>query len=365
MTVFLRLALLVLLLGACAPSHVLIRLPDSEIVTSRQTIFAATTRALGERGFTGERSEEIHFGRFEVSIPPDREPGTIQWPRHGRDPDPARDFLTAEAQIYRDRSGFRSDLSRAIKADNGEAVVYIHGYNTSFANGLYRVAQLAHDLNLSGAEVHYSWPSMGNPLGYAYDGDSALFARDGLEALLDELAAAGAERIVIVAHSMGGLLAMETLRQMAIANNPTRSRLAGTILISPDLDVEVFRSQAQRIGQLPQPFVIFTSQRDRALQLSALLTGQRDRLGNLAEIEEVADLEVTVFEVGAFSRGAGHFTVGTSAAVIGILDQFGAISLAFGRDSGSVGLLPGTIITVRSATQIILSPVTAFSDMTQ
>lgn len=365
MTTFLRYALLALIMSACAPTNILVRLPESDVVTSRQTIFAATTRALGEAGFTGERSEKIHFGRFEVSIPPDREPGTIQWPRHGRDPDPARDFLTAEAEIYRNRSGFRSDLARAIAAENGEAVVFIHGYNTSFASGLYRVAQLANDLQLPGAEVHYSWPSIGNPLGYAYDGDSALFARDGLEALLDELAAAGAQRIVILAHSMGGLLTMETLRQMAISNNPTRNRLGGTILISPDLDVELFRSQAHRIGQLPQPFVIFTSQRDRALQLSALLTGQRDRLGNLAEIEEVADLEVTVLEVGAFSRGAGHFTAGTSAAVIGILDQFGAISLAFGRDTGRIGLLPGTIITVRSATQIILSPVTALTDATQ
>lgn len=365
MATFLRLALLVLLVGACAPSHVLVRLPDSDVVTSHQTIFAATTRALGETGFTGQRSEKVRFGRFEVSIPPDREPGTIQWPRHGRDPDPARDFLTAEAEIYRDRAGFRADISRALAAEDNLAVVYVHGFNNTFAKGIYRVAQLAHDLQLPGVEVHYSWPSMGNPLGYAYDGDSALFARDGLEALLDELAAAGAERIFLIGHSMGGLLTMETLRQMAIGDSATWRHLAGTVLISPDIDVELFHTQARRIGHLPQPFVIFTSQRDRALQLSARLTGQRDRLGNLADIDEVADLEVTVMEVGAFSHGLGHFTAGTSPEVISLLDQFGAISAAFGRDAGQVGLLPGTIITVRSATQIILSPVSALTDATQ
>lgn len=341
------------------------RLPDPEAATSRQVVFVGTTRGIDETGFSGARHEEVRFARIEVSIPPAHESGTIEWPRHGRPPDPMRDFLTAQAQVYPGAAPFRSDLSRALAAEGGEAVVYIHGYNNTFAQGLYRVAQLGHDLELPGVEVHYSWPSLGNPLGYAYDGDSALFSRDGLETLLDELAGAGARRITILAHSMGGLVTMETLRQMAIAENPTLDHLAGTVLISPDLDVDLFRAQAHRIGELPRPFIIFTSQRDRALALSARLTGQRDRLGNLAQIEEVADLEVTVLEVGAFSSGAGHFTAGSSPALIGILDQFGLISAALGRDSGQAGLLPGTVLTIRNATQIILSPVTAIGEMTQ
>ena len=29
--------------------------------------------------------------------------------------------------------------------------------------------------------VHYAWPSAAEPLGYVYDRDSAIFARDGLD----------------------------------------------------------------------------------------------------------------------------------------------------------------------------------------
>ncbi len=106
-----------------------------------------------------------------------------------------------------------------------------------------------------------------------HDRDSALFARDGLEALLREIAAAGSNRIVLVAHSLGSSVTMEALRQLRIGGrDDVLNRISGVILMSPDLDVDLFRSQAQRVDPLPQPFVIFTSQRDRALRISAAIT---------------------------------------------------------------------------------------------
>ena len=99
---------------------------------------------------------------------------------------------------------------------DGEAIIFVHGYNSNFAEGVYRIAQFAHDLQLPGTVVLYSWPSAAEPLGYAYDRDSALFARDGLESLIHEVAHAGAKRILLVAHSMGSGLTMEALRSAAI-----------------------------------------------------------------------------------------------------------------------------------------------------
>jgi esterase/lipase superfamily enzyme len=132
----------------------------------------------------------------------------------------------------------------------------------------------------------------------------------------------------------------------------------GVVLISPDIDVEVFRMQARDIGRLPQPFLIFGSDRDRVLRLSALITGQKGRLGSLENIDQVADLDVTYLDVGAFSSGAGHFVAGTSPALIQLLGRIGEVDQAFGGDAaGRTGLLPGLILTTRSATRIILSPV--------
>jgi hypothetical protein len=49
---------------------------------------------------------------------------------------------------------------------------------------------------------------------------------------------------------------------------------------------------------------------------------------------------------------------GTSPALIQLLGRIGEVDQAFGGDAaGRTGLLPGLILTTRSATRIILSPV--------
>lgn len=354
---------------ACAPrGHVTLD-PQAASVGQVQKIFIATTRKQDQDGSFGTyRSEEVKFARYDVSIPPDRKLGEINWPpRHGK-PNPNKHFLTTDQIVYQNDLPFRKDLHAQLAANGGEAVIFVHGYNNNFSEGVYRVAQFAHDLKLPGAVVHYAWPSAAEPLGYAYDRDSALFARDGLESLMHEVAAAGAKRILIVAHSMGAGLTMEALRQTAIrGDKKTLELIGGVIFISPDIDVDVFKRSAHAMGVLPQPFVIFGSDRDKALRLSAMLTGQDERLGSLSDVSRVADLKVTFMDVGAFSKGSGHFVMGDSAALIAILDRLGDVSNAFEADrQARVGLLPGVVLTVQNATQIVLRPVaTVASDFTR
>jgi len=209
-----------------------------------------------------------------------------------------------------------------------------------------------------GVSVHYSWPRAAKPLNYAYDRDSVLFARDGFEALIAEVRAAGAQRIILVGHSVGSALIKLALRQIAIAHPGSVVRdFVGATLISPYIDVDVFRSQVARIGALPKPFGMFISKRDRALTLSARLTGQKNRLGNVENLDQVADLEITVFGVTGFSQGAGHFTAGDTPAIIQLFGQSGQLNAAFCGDSaGRSGLLPETVLMVQNLTAIILSP---------
>ncbi|MCB2094496.1 MAG: alpha/beta fold hydrolase [Rhodobacteraceae bacterium] len=356
-------------LAGCEPRGSIVIDPAAAAVGDVETIFVGTTRGAdietGEE-FGKARSQNIRYVRLDVSVPPDRELGEIKWPKLGRTPDPRTQFLAVDKEIYPEAVDFRADLARDLtKEARGarEAVVYVHGFNNNFAEGAYRLAQLSHDLGTKGVSVHYSWPSRAHPLAYAYDRDSALFARDGLEDLLRQVEAAGAERMLLVAHSMGAALTMETLRQLAIEKNRSLiNKISGVVLISPDIDVDVFRAQATRIGNLPQPFIIFTSKRDHALALSARLTGQHDRLGNVTDIEEVADLKITVLDTTAFSTGAGHFNAGNSPALLLMLGRLSEIDTAFtGDPTGRPGLLPGAVLTLQNATQIILSPVTAIS----
>ncbi|PVH28391.1 hypothetical protein DDE20_12500 [Pararhodobacter oceanensis] len=326
-------------------------------------VLVATTRAPDpNQPVPGwERRAQVSFGSFTTSIPPDRELGEIPRPRDRSAADPTRHFMLADAQML-DGAAFETAVRAALAREpvgEREAVIYVHGFNNTFIEGLYRTAQLDYDLRVPGASLHYSWPSLGSPLAYAHDRDSALFARDGLVEMLRRVQAARPQRIILIAHSMGAHLLMEAMRQLALTNDPALRAIGGVFLLSPDIDVSVFRQQVAAIGPLPDPFVIVTSQRDRVLTLSARLSGETARLGNLPDATPLNGLGVTLLDVSAFSQGAGHFTVASSPALIGLLDQMQMLNSALADGtSASLPLLPATILTLQNTTQVVLQPLT-------
>lgn len=361
--VFLILALT--LLSACAPRGEVTLAPEAAGLGEIEPIFVGSSRKIEGGEFTRGRSDQTSFVRYDVSVPPNREVGEVNWPPRYRKPDGKRDFVTLAEQVYPSSEPFRRDLTSAIKvAGERDVVVYVHGFNNTLAEGVYRVAQLNHDLQVPGVAIHYAWPSRASALAYVYDRDSAIFARDGLESLLKEVSASGADSITLVAHSMGSVVTMETLRQLALQKDRSvLPRLAGVVLLSPDIDVDVFHGQAAAIGKLPQPFLIFGNTQDRILDISARLAGEPQRLGNLTDLTRIADLDVTYLDTAAFSEGSGHFNVGTSPALVKLLNGIGNIESAFrGDDTARVGLLPGIVLTVQSATKIVLLPVSTVAE---
>ncbi|PZQ97697.1 MAG: hypothetical protein DI533_11020 [Cereibacter sphaeroides] len=365
LVIFLSIAIL----ASCGARGTITEAPVARGVGTIEPIFVGTTRAYEPEtdSFGTRRSPVLSLARYDISIPPERNPGEIRWPKKGRAPDPRTEFVTASKEIYANDAGFRRDLAQAMRDEEGSrrrALIFVHGFNNTFAEGLYRIAQLSYDLDLPRVTVHYSWPSAAQALGYVHDRDSTLYARDGLEDLFNEVIDAGADEIVVVGHSMGAQLLVETLRQMDIRDPGRLKRnLKGVILLSPDIDVQVFQSQAQTFANLPQPFIIFSSQRDKALRLSSFITGEPNRLGNLADVSQVADLPVRVIDVGAFSTGSGHFNVGDSPELIKLIANIDSVQNAFDNDNaGTVGLLPGIVLTAQKATAIIVSPVIAIND---
>ena len=61
------------------------------------------------------------------------------WPRARAAPDARTDFLTTDAAIYAGSADFRRDLSAALDAEprgQRDAIVFVRGFNTTFAEGL-------------------------------------------------------------------------------------------------------------------------------------------------------------------------------------------------------------------------------------
>jgi esterase/lipase superfamily enzyme len=365
-----RSLLIVPLLGlvACAPRGSFTGVPADRQTTTEESIFVGTTRTAGSEGFGFGRADALSFMRFDISIPQDRQPGELSWPPRSRQPDPDRDFLTADQYVYDTSQAFRIAMAKEVRQQKQtSAVVYVHGFNVNMAEGVYRFVQMHHDLQVPSIAVHYSWPSRGSALGYIHDRDSAMFARRGLQELLDEVSAAGVTEIVVVAHSLGAGLTVETLRQMALEGSPRAlNSIRGVVLIQPDIDVDVFRSQARDIGRLPQPFVIFGSSKDQILNFSARVSGTPERLGNLSDISRIADLDVTYFDTKNFASGSGHMNLATSPALISLFGGIERMEDAFAADEkGRVGLFPGIVLTVRNATEVVLAPVVAIGDELQ
>ena len=341
------------------------QLPEEKAVLAAdigisEPIFVGTSRLPEQGQFGFERSRVTHYLRYDILLPPEHKIGEVTWPRSARAADPRKDFLTADTVAYPDAGAFRSALREEMRLrKEKDVVIYVHGYNNTMAEGIYRVAQMHHDLKVPGIAIHYAWPSRGSALGYVYDRDSALFGRDGLEDLLNEVEQAGANKVLVVAHSMGAALTMETLRQVAIRRgSKILDRINGVMLISPDLDVDLFVAQARDMGKLPEPFLIFGNTRDTVLGISSRISGQPDRLGNLKDLAPLAGLNITYLDTAAYSEGAGHFNFGTSPALIQLLSGITYVDRAF-RAEARVGLLPGVVLTVQNATKVVLAPVEA------
>ena len=354
--------LLCLTVAACADRSFTPVLPDALKVGQPVQVLTATSRNREQDGNFGyNRSETLSFLDLDVSIPPDHKVGTLEF-AYAR-PNPRTQFTLAGQEHFSGPSAFvnhlRTDLARK-PGGQREVTIFVHGFNTTHYEAAFRAAQLVHDIQLPGQIVLYSWPSRGKPLAYGYDYDSVLFARGGLEQLLRLVTRDGATKVLLVGHSMGSAVIMETLRTLDNRSPGWAGRnTSGVVLISPDLDVDVFRSQMDGLKTVPRPFVIFVSHQDRILNLSARLRGahERERLGTISDIAQISDLPVEIVDTTAYAKDAGstHFTPATSPALISLLRQFRVVDGMLGQNDISLSsLLTGRPSQSSSAVRIVL-----------
>jgi esterase/lipase superfamily enzyme len=237
--------------------------------------------------FGGERSTRPQYARLAISIPRDRKVGEVDWPTGGAKPDAATTFAAVDvARLEPER--FQAALRAAAGGRaRGHVLVFVHGYNTRFDEAAFRLAQIAHDSGAPAAPILFSWPSRGAITAYPYDRESAAFSRDALEGLLDSLSRNPAvTQVSVLAHSMGGWLTMEALRQMAIRRGGVPARIGTVMLAAPDIDVDVALMQGRAITGRKPKLLLFVSGDDRALNISRRVWGSRDQLGSIDPQQE-------------------------------------------------------------------------------
>jgi esterase/lipase superfamily enzyme len=248
------------------------RFDPSELSLS-PTLLVATTRKPVNGGlvrpwFGAERAANMTIARAKLTPPDDgrfslASVGLVDWRINSVEPVPQVGDLLAQATSGRN------------------VLIYVHGFNQTFESAALDAARLSDGIKFDGETVVFSWPSKGKLTDYSYDRESAMWSRDALEQVIEDLMASPTiGRINVVAHSIGTMLAMEALRTLYARHGEEAAFHIGAIVFAaPDIDVDVFTSSVGHIGPLAAKITVITATNDRALAVSRWVNGGIMRVG--------------------------------------------------------------------------------------
>ncbi|MEI9916965.1 MAG: alpha/beta hydrolase [Methylovirgula sp.] len=235
-----------------------------------------------------------------MSVPPTHVDGKIEWPQTPPG-DPRRDFAVRNAgYIDGDRAFVAKVNAELAKRPPGHRKIFlfVHGFNTMFAEALYGFTQVVHDAHTDHVPVLFTWASRGKLTDYLYDNNSATAARDQLAHTIRLLTDSNAEEVNILAHSMGNWVFVEAMRQIKMQGGLKHPEKIGLVLLAaPDIDIDVFKSDLRAYGKPKKPYYIVLSKDDKALALSKFLAGGKARVGDDGNVQDLAKLGAVVIDL--------------------------------------------------------------------
>lgn len=284
----------VIALGGCTSMAATGSRYDASALATEPTLLIATTRKPVNGGrtkpwFGPERAARMTIARARLVAPDENRfslaaVGIGDW----------------RVEAVEPASGDISDLLGA----GGDVLIYVHGFKQTFETSTLDAAQLADGIRFRGQTIAFSWPSKAGLFDYAYDRDSAMWSRDEFERVLNSVVTTpSAGRVHIVAHSMGTMLTLESLRQLyARSGDAVADRIGAVVFASPDIDMDIFSSSIVRMGPLGRKITVVAATNDRALALSGRLAGGMTRVG-AAEKDAIERLGVRVIDASTAGWG--------------------------------------------------------------
>ena len=228
--------------------------------------------------------------------------------------------------VYPGDGTFVSEINRELARrppGQRKLLIFVHGYNNTTSDALLRLAQFVEDTGYQGVPVLFTWASAARAPRYVYDLNSALVARVKLKDMADILAKtkAGERRHLrpldgrLPHHGRAGR------RPAGRLTRATRTTINHIMLASPDIDIDLFRTQ---IAQLPQSvrsrMYLFVSKDDGALLMSRRIAGGVPRVG-AADAAELERLGLTVIDLSeiADSNSGSHSKFAGSPEVVQLI----------------------------------------------
>jgi esterase/lipase superfamily enzyme len=234
--------------------------------------------------FNHERDSALNLGQCHISIPERHIIADIEKPSifniFSKD-DPEK-YFTLLDNTRIEKEAFLKLMSERIGAsDENDVLLFIHGYNVTYIDSMFRAAQMGFDLNFKGAVTAFSWPSMGTTSGYVADTDSARLSGTYLKQFIRMILEQNQpKKLHIIAHSMGNVVLSEALLQLYMEGVYPNAAIQQIILAAPDIDQDIFLTQVLPIVKGKSHFTLYASDGDKALKTSRIIrAGMSQRLG--------------------------------------------------------------------------------------
>jgi esterase/lipase superfamily enzyme len=315
------------------------RLHEAPIVDPRVVELLFATNRVPENNspvtdFTGERANALSFGACRVRVPDDHKIGQLELPNktswirlrfRDEEVDEARHFVIQGVSAF-DQKQFLDIVQR----DPSEtALIFVHGFNTSFKDGVLRFAQIIWDMQFKGAPILFSWPSATGVLDYVYDLNSALVARQWFQKLIQMLRVeAKVQTIHIIAHSMGNLVVLEALSELAKAR--TLPNLSEIVMAAPDVDVDHYKTLAPNIRPWVRGMTLYASANDKALVISRGLA-KKPRAGDVFKGSPILLPNIESIDVSAIGDEMFGLNHNVFASNRSLIDDIGRLVLSGAR----------------------------------
>lgn len=221
--------------------------------------------------YTGERGE-LKYGVAEVSIPNIHKFGEMERPSSWIPWDKetiGEHVLIAKLEDINEKKFFSFLKSKLHNVKEKDILIFIHGYNVSFATAIRRTAQISYDLKFKGVPMAYSWPSKDKFTKYARDESSIQYTLPHLVAFLNKVVEnRGDANIHIIGHSMGTRALTNALKEIS-QTYKGKHIFKNIILAAPDIDRDVFReSLLPYIEKTTDKITLYANSNDKALKSS-------------------------------------------------------------------------------------------------
>jgi esterase/lipase superfamily enzyme len=225
------------------------------------------------KGFSGQGDDRIHYGTCEVVVKKTHKFGSAEWFQNLFTRSTRLDRASLQQMVELDF--WASIKSNLAEIDRGKrnALVFIHGYNVSFAGAAKTAAQLGCELEIP-MTAFYSWPSKAKLLKYGADESSIEDSEKHIANFLTEFVkVAQADRVHIIAHSMGNRGLLRSIDRIAKQFAGQPKPFEQIILAAPDVSPKLFKDNATDYQSIADRTTLYVSRKDKALSLSSWLHG--------------------------------------------------------------------------------------------